>query len=247
MDCPKERIGMKKKWESLKFRVACSRPGLAYAVMRGWSVGYKVRVRGEAIGVMTDHGRIVGCVVKREQLREERDALQAQVEGWIETARVYATNDADRQAECDALKAEVERLRVACDTFSKNETIFIREEAERTRERDAARTTLEEKSRLWREERDALKAAVEELNKRVDVYRVGLVMEAYDRVKEERDAPRAAYEAHELLDTEEVHSAGPKTEATLKRLFAARQALAKLEDGENEYDASHIATNLEEK
>ncbi len=48
--------------------------------------------------------------------------------------------------------------------------------------------------------------------------------------EQERDALKAAYEAHELLATEEVRNSGPKTEAALKRLFAARQALAKLEE-----------------
>ncbi len=68
-------------------------------------------------------------------------------------------------------------------------------------------------------ERDALKAAVEELNKRVDVYRVELVMEAYDRVKTERDALRVAIDvAKALLEALEP-----------RRGSLAAKALARLE------------------
>ncbi len=71
-------------------------------------------------------------------------------------------------------------------------------------------------------ERDALKLELdaEKFNHRKD----------NEHLVEERDALKAAYEAHELLATEEVRNSGPKTEAALKRLFAARQAIAQLEE-----------------
>ncbi len=71
--------------------------------------------------------------------------------------------------------------------------------------------------RAAEQERDALKLELgaEKFNHRKD----------NEYLVEERDALKAAYEAYELLDTEEVKGSGPKTEAALKQLFAARQAL----------------------
>ena len=90
----------------------------------------------------------------RDRLREAEDevkSLENNLDHMIEDRNAGWTRVAElEQSYREALRAfhdeqrENERLREACDTFSKNETIFIREEARRTRERDEARARVAE-------------------------------------------------------------------------------------------------------
>ena len=76
----------KLKMRILKNRVRCSRPGLAYALLRGWTVAYKVNVNhmgigigsqtnvnhmGISIGSQTNHGSFVKCSVRDPALKKE--------------------------------------------------------------------------------------------------------------------------------------------------------------------------------
>ena len=61
------------RWLVFKNRVACSRPGLAYAILRGWTVAYKVNVNhvGVGIGSQTKRGCFVKCSVRDPFLHKD--------------------------------------------------------------------------------------------------------------------------------------------------------------------------------
>ncbi len=98
-------------------------------------------------------------------LRSENAALKTQVEGWTETARLYATNDADRQAERDALKAALEDM-------TNDRDFQLRRALAAEDERNTLKTELNRVSRgqyaETAEERDSLKAALLGLRAEMD-------------------------------------------------------------------------------